>query len=71
MAQQDDSQARSYPTGRGYGHDYMRGGEVMGGYGYSTRPEYDMRRGGLSDDEPLVEDGEEALGGRRPRPLHS
>ena len=71
MAQQDDSQARSYPTGRGYGHDYMRGGEVLGGYGYSARPEYDMRRGELSDDEPLPPDGEEAMGGRRPRPLLS
>ena len=29
-----------YPTGRGYGHDYMRGGEVFGGYGYSEREEY-------------------------------
>jgi hypothetical protein len=35
----------SYPTGRGYGNDYMRGGEVFGGYGYSERPEYEQRRG--------------------------
>jgi hypothetical protein len=34
-----------YPLGRGYGHDYMRGGEVFGGYGYSERPEYARRRG--------------------------
>lgn len=34
-----------YPTGRGYGHDYMRGGEVFGGYGYSERPDYEKRRG--------------------------
>ncbi|MCU0633634.1 MAG: hypothetical protein MUE41_02070 [Gemmatimonadaceae bacterium] len=34
-----------YPLGRGYGHDYMRGGEVFGGYGYSDRPEYERRRG--------------------------
>jgi hypothetical protein len=34
-----------YPLGRGYGHDYMRGGEVFGGYGYSERPEYERRRG--------------------------
>jgi len=47
MAQQDEVQAHSYPTGRGYGHDYMRGGEVLGGYGYSERPEYDRRRGEL------------------------
>lgn len=35
----------SYPHGRGYGHDYMRGGEVFGGYGYSERDEYERRRG--------------------------
>jgi hypothetical protein len=23
----------NYPHGRGYGHDYMRGGEVLGGDG--------------------------------------
>ncbi|MBY0490536.1 MAG: hypothetical protein K2R93_11905 [Gemmatimonadaceae bacterium] len=34
-----------YPLGRGYGHDYMRGGEVFGGYGYSDRPEYEQTRG--------------------------
>ncbi len=37
----------SYPHGRGYGHDYMRGGEVLGGYGYSERDEYDKTRGEL------------------------
>jgi hypothetical protein len=35
----------AYPIGRGYGHDYMRGGEVFGGYGYSARPEYEQTRG--------------------------
>ncbi|GAC1650396.1 MAG: hypothetical protein NVS4B3_09100 [Gemmatimonadaceae bacterium] len=34
-----------YPTGRGYGADYMRGGEVLGGYGYSARDEYQRPRG--------------------------
>ncbi|GAC1517407.1 MAG: hypothetical protein NVS1B4_17530 [Gemmatimonadaceae bacterium] len=34
-----------YPTGRGYGADYMRGGEVFGGYGYSARDEYQRPRG--------------------------
>ena len=48
MAQQDELQDRSYPTGRGYGHDYMRGGEVLGGYGYSDRPEYETPRGELN-----------------------
>jgi hypothetical protein len=37
--------ADGYPLGRGYGHDYMRGGEVFGGYGYSDRPEYEQTRG--------------------------
>ncbi len=37
--------APRYPTGRGYGHDLMRGGEVFGGYGYAERPEYERRRG--------------------------
>ena len=37
--------AVGYPHGRGYGHDYMRGGEVFGGYGYSERDEYQRRRG--------------------------
>ncbi|MFL5582624.1 MAG: hypothetical protein ACJ8AO_19820 [Gemmatimonadaceae bacterium] len=36
-----------YPHGRGYGHDYMRGGEVLGGYGYSERDEYTRTRGEL------------------------
>jgi hypothetical protein len=64
MAQQDELQDRSYPTGRGYGHDYMRGGEVMGGYGYSERPEYGMRRGELPDGE--FEAAGSDLGLRRP-----
>jgi hypothetical protein len=45
MQQNDRSDEESYPLGRGYGHDYMRGGEVLGGYGYSERDEYARRRG--------------------------
>ena len=45
MQQQERSDEGSYPLGRGYGHDYMRGGEVLGGYGYSERDEYARRRG--------------------------
>ena len=45
MKQQDRPADDQYPLGRGYGHDYMRGGEVLGGYGYSERPEYARRRG--------------------------
>ncbi|AMW05221.1 hypothetical protein GEMMAAP_11200 [Gemmatimonas phototrophica] len=41
--------AGGYPLGRGYGHDYMRGGEVFGGYGYSDRPEYEKTRGEQKD----------------------
>lgn len=55
MAQQEEPRNRSsYPTGRGYGHDYMRGGEVLGGYGYSARDEYDRTRGELSQEGPAV-----------------
>ncbi len=39
-----------YPHGRGYGHDYMRGGEVLGGYGYSSREEYERTRGDKGQD---------------------
>ncbi len=51
MKQQDRPADDQYPLGRGYGHDYMRGGEVFGGYGYSERPEYARRRG---EDEPSI-----------------
>ena len=45
MSQHDEPGSTSYPLGRGYGHDYMRGGEVFGGYGYSEREEYERTRG--------------------------
>jgi hypothetical protein len=45
MAQDQEPKKFEYPLGRGYGHDYMRGGEVLGGYGYSEREEYELRRG--------------------------
>ena len=45
MHEQEKREGSQYPIGRGYGHDYMRGGEVFGGYGYSERPEYERRRG--------------------------
>jgi hypothetical protein len=47
MEQHDETHGAAYPLGRGYGHDYMRGGEVFGGYGYSMREEYDRPRGEL------------------------
>jgi len=62
MHQQHDPADEQYPHGRGYGHDYMRGGEVLGGYGYAAREEYALPRGELAqsasegrDDEPRDE----------------
>ncbi|MCC6928706.1 MAG: hypothetical protein IT359_06920 [Gemmatimonadaceae bacterium] len=45
MHQQQEPVKQEYPIGRGYGHDYMRGGEVLGGYGYSEREDYERPRG--------------------------
>ena len=50
MHQQHDPALAQYPHGRGYGHDYMRGGEVLGGYGYAEREEYERSRGELLGD---------------------
>jgi hypothetical protein len=47
MNQVDEAALSNYPHGRGYGHDYMRGGEVLGGYGYAERDEYSKARGEL------------------------
>ena len=57
MAQHDEPTNDDYPRGRGYGHDYMRGGEVFGGYGYSEREEYERRRGELygTDEHPVTD----------------
>jgi len=49
MNQPDESALVNYPHGRGYGHDYMRGGEVLGGYGYAERDEYSKGRGELHE----------------------
>ena len=51
MSQSQEPGKDSYPHGRGYGNDYMRGGEVHGGYGYSDRVEYDQRRGEQESDQ--------------------
>jgi hypothetical protein len=45
----DQASLENYPHGRGYGHDYMRGGEVLGGYGYAERDEYEKSRGELME----------------------
>ncbi len=52
MHQEQEPAKDAYPLGRGYGHDYMRGGEVLGGYGYSDREEYERPRGELKAREP-------------------
>ena len=68
MEEYGESKDKSYPRGRGYGNDYMRGGEVFGGYGYKERADYDRPRGagdrdgeqdtnteeGDDDDRPLA-----------------
>ena len=50
MNENDEASLENYPHGRGYGHDYMRGGEVLGGYGYAERDEYEKRRGELMEE---------------------
>jgi hypothetical protein len=50
MSEHGESPITDYPHGRGYGHDYMRGGEVFGGYGYAERAEYELPRGELGAD---------------------
>jgi hypothetical protein len=62
MHQSDDTASVDYPHGRGYGHDYMRGGEVLGGYGYAEREDYEKRRGEASDGK---RQGSEAGGSER------
>lgn len=45
--EQNDAKEKDYPRGRGYGNDYMRGGEVFGGYGYQERDDYVRPRGSV------------------------
>lgn len=58
MNQADVAAIENYPHGRGYGHDYMRGGEVLGGYGYAERDEYSKARGELTGGESQESSGE-------------
>jgi len=53
MNQADEADLVNYPHGRGYGHDYMRGGEVLGGYGYAERDEYSKARGELTGEHSI------------------
>ena len=63
MQQEQDAELTNYPHGRGYGHDYMRGGEVFGGYGYSQREEYTRTRGEIS---PRQSSGSQHTSGEPP-----
>ena len=56
MNEHDEASLENYPHGRGYGHDYMRGGEVLGGYGYAERDEYEKCRGELMEAAPSESD---------------
>jgi len=58
MNQSELAALEKYPHGRGYGHDYMRGGEVLGGYGYAERDEYSKARGDLNGVEADLAGGE-------------
>ena len=57
--EQEPSKDQVYPIGRGYGHDYMRGGEVLGGYGYAEREEYEKPRGEIQSAD--AESGQEPI----------
>ena len=63
MHQQHDPALVQYPHGRGYGHDYMRGGEVLGGYGYAARDEYAIPRGELRENGSGGAKGEDGQAG--------
>jgi hypothetical protein len=63
MEQHEEPNPTHYPLGRGYGHDYMRGGEVFGGYGYREREDYARTRGG---DVVEIPDLESAANGGDP-----
>jgi hypothetical protein len=58
MNQPENAALANYPHGRGYGHDYMRGGEVLGGYGYAERDEYAKARGELNGTEARQSDSQ-------------
>ena len=63
MNQPEEAALQNYPHGRGYGHDYMRGGEVLGGYGYAERDEYSKARGELNGVETQETDSSETTDG--------
>src|SRR4051794_26057204 len=62
MSEHGESPITDYPHGRGYGHDYMRGGEVFGGYGYAERDEYSKARGELTGEHSIEASAESTDG---------
>jgi hypothetical protein len=66
MNHENDPAHEQYPHGRGYGHDYMRGGEVLGGYGYSNRDEYALPRGELAQGQAREPQDTDSPGGDQP-----
>ena len=66
MNQTEEAALSDYPHGRGYGHDYMRGGEVLGGYGYAERDEYSKARGELNGLSAQSADSSEQTDGQSP-----
>ena len=64
MSQAEEAALENYPHGRGYGHDYMRGGEVLGGYGYAERDEYSKARGELTGSVSIDATSSQPTGGQ-------
>ena len=64
MNQSEEAALTNYPHGRGYGHDYMRGGEVLGGYGYAERDEYSKARGDMSENASMQASSNQSTDGQ-------
>jgi hypothetical protein len=64
MNQAEEAALTNYPHGRGSGHDYMRGGEVLGGYGYAERDEYSKIRGELTEGVSMEATSSQSTGGQ-------
>jgi hypothetical protein len=62
LSQANEPAHEQYPHGRGYGHDYMRGGEVFGGYGYAEREEYARPRGEIGTHHVSASSQDDARG---------
>ena len=63
MDKHEEELSAEYPRGRGYGHDYLRGGEVLGGYGYANREEYEQPIGERHREPEAAGDAREDKGG--------